>query len=60
MSRFMLAAVLPNRLSYAYSRLEPYGMIILIILIVTPVLSSVLNPLVVGSLRLVYSLFGLE
>jgi hypothetical protein len=35
-------------------------MIILILLIVTPVLSSVLNPLVVGSLRLVYSLFGLQ
>ena len=56
----MLAAVLPNRLSYAYSRLEPYGMLILIVLIVTPVLSSILNPLVVGGLRLVYSLFGLQ
>jgi Zn-dependent protease len=56
----MLAAVLPNRLSYAYSRLEPYGMLILIVLIVTPVLSSILNPLVAGGLRLVYSLFGLQ
>jgi Zn-dependent protease len=56
----MLAAVLPNRLSYAYSRLEPYGMIILIVLIVTPVLSSILTPLVVGGLRLVYSAFGLQ
>jgi Zn-dependent protease len=56
----MLAAILPDRLSYAYSRLEPYGMLILIILIVTPVLSSVLTPLVVGSLRLVYSVFGLQ
>lgn len=56
----MLAAVLPGRLSYAYSRLEPYGMIILILLIVTPVLSTVLSPLVMGSLNLVYSLFGLQ
>jgi len=56
----MLAAVLPNRLSYAYSRLEPYGMIILILLMVSRVLSYVLGPLVVASLGLVYSLFGLQ
>jgi len=56
----MLAAVLPNKLSYAYSRLEPYGMIILILLIVSRVLSTVLGPLVVASLALVYSLFGLQ
>jgi Zn-dependent protease len=56
----MLAAVLPDKLSYAYSRLEPYGMIILILLIMSRVLSTVLGPLVVGSLALVYSLFGLQ
>jgi len=56
----MLASVLPDRLSYQYSRLEPYGMIILILLIVTPVLTSVLNPLVLGTLRVIYSLFGLQ
>ena len=56
----IVAALLPNRLSYAYSRLEPYGMIILILLIVTPVLSSVLNPLVLGTLRFIYGLFGLQ
>jgi Zn-dependent protease len=56
----MLASLLPNRLSYQYSRLEPYGMIILILLIMTPVLSNVLNPLVLGTLRAIYSLFGLQ
>ena len=56
----MLASLLPGRLSYQYSRLEPYGMIILILLIVTPVLSRVLNPLVLGTLRAIYSLFGLQ
>jgi Zn-dependent protease len=56
----MLAAVLPDKLSYAYSRLEPYGMIILILLIVSRALSYVLAPLVIGSLGLVYSLFGLQ
>ncbi|HEY6823819.1 MAG TPA: site-2 protease family protein [Steroidobacteraceae bacterium] len=56
----MLASLLPGRLSYQYSRLEPYGMIILILLIVTPVLGRVLNPLVLGTLRAIYSLFGLQ
>ena len=56
----MLASILPGRLSYQYSRLEPYGMIILILLIVTPVLGRVLNPLVLGTLRAIYSLFGLQ
>jgi Zn-dependent protease len=56
----MLASILPGRLSYQYSRLEPYGMIILILLIVTPVLGRVLNPLVLGTLRAISSLFGLQ
>jgi Zn-dependent protease len=56
----MLASILPGRLSYQYSRLEPYGMIILILQIVTPVLGRVLNPLVLGTLRAIYSLFGLQ
>jgi Zn-dependent protease len=56
----IVASLLPNRLSYAYSRLEPYGMIILILLIVTPVLSRVLNPLVLGTLRFIHALFGLQ
>jgi Zn-dependent protease len=61
----MLAALLPNRLSYAYSRMEPYGMVILILLIAVPVfgapiLGRVLNPLVIGGLNVIYSLFGLQ
>lgn len=55
----MLMSLLPGRLSYAYSRLEPYGMIILIVLIVTGALSWVLGPLVTSCLHLIYSLFGL-
>ena len=56
----ILASLLPDRLSYAYSRLEPYGMIILIVLIVTGALGVVLGPMVSGSLGLIYSLFGLR
>jgi Zn-dependent protease len=55
----MVTSLLPDRLAYAYSRLEPYGMIILIVLIVTGALSYVLGPLVIGTINFIYSVFGL-
>lgn len=36
--------LLPNRLAYAYSRVEPYGMFIIIALLVTGVLNVLLRP----------------
>ena len=56
----ILTSLLPDKLGYAYSRLEPYGMIILIVLIVTGALGWLLGPLVGGTLTLIYSLFGLR
>ena len=56
----MLASLLPGRLAYSYSRLEPYGMIILVVLVVTGVLGRILGPLVGAALDLIYSLFGLR
>ena len=56
----MLASLLPNRLSYAYSRLEPFGMVILLALLFTGVLSWMLLPLFRGSMNHIYSLFGLR
>ena len=55
----IVTSLLPDRLAYAYSRLEPYGMIILIVLIVTGALSYVLGPLVIGTINFIYSAFGL-
>ena len=55
----IVTSLLPNKLAYAYSRTEPYGMLILIVLIVTGVLNWVLGPLVMGTLNLIYSAFGL-
>jgi Zn-dependent protease len=55
----ILTSLLPDRLAYAYSRLEPYGMIILIVLIVTGALSWVLGPIVGGTLNFIYNVFGL-
>jgi|SRR5689334_17647896 len=55
----IVTSLLPNRLAYAYSRTEPFGMLILIVLIVTGVLNYVLGPLMVGTLNLIYTAFGL-
>lgn len=56
----IVAGLLPNNLSYAYSRLEPYGMIILIALLMTPVLGMFVTPLVRFSMRTVTGLVGLS
>lgn len=55
----IVASLLPDRLSYGYARLEPYGMIVLIVLIVTGALSWLLSPLVRGTLTQINSLIGL-
>lgn len=55
----ILAGLLPDRLSYAYSRIEPYGMMIIILLIVLGVFGPILGPLVGGAENAIYSLFGL-
>jgi Zn-dependent protease len=55
----ILTSLLPDKLAYAYSRTEPYGMLILIVLIVTGILNYVLGPLVNGTLNLIYTAFGL-
>jgi Zn-dependent protease len=55
----IVTSLLPDKLAYAYSRTEPFGMLILIVLIVTGVLNWVLGPLVMGTLNLIYSAFGL-
>ena len=55
----MVASVLPDKLSYGYARLEPYGMVVLIVLIVTGALSWLLSPLVRGTLSQINKVMGL-
>jgi len=54
----IVAGLLPNRLSYQYSRLEPYGMFILIVLMISPLFGWLLWPLVAGTVKALYSVFG--
>ena len=56
----IIAGLLPNRLAYSYSRLEPYGMFILIGLLVTGVFGHIMGPIVDISMKAVYSLIGIS
>ena len=56
----VVAGLLPNKLAYSYSRLEPYGMFILIALMLSGVFNSFLAPLVDISMKAVYSLIGIS
>jgi Zn-dependent protease len=56
----ILAGLLPNRLAYAFGKTEPYGMFILILLMISGALSWVLLPLVSATMNTVYSALGLR
>lgn len=51
-------SLLPNRLAYQLSRLEPYGMFILIFLAFTPVLGWLLRPFINASYYVIRLIFG--
>ena len=50
-------SLLPNRLAYSYSRLEPYGFPILLLLLFSNALGVILNPAVLWSMQLIESIF---
>jgi Zn-dependent protease len=52
-------SLLPHRQAWQLSKIEPYGMFILIFLAITPVLSLILSPLVGVVYKLLSVLFGI-
>ncbi len=52
----VVAGLLPGRLAWQYSRIEPYGLWILLLLVVTGVLGWILGPPVVVLRNLVFAL----
>ena len=56
----VLASLLQNKASYAYQRTERYGMIVLIILMISGVLGWMILPAVMIGMNVIYSLFGLQ
>jgi Zn-dependent protease len=53
-------SLLPNRLAYRFAMIEPYGLIIIVALLVTRVLSGVIGPVVAVGRDLIYAVFGLS
>jgi len=52
--------LLPGRLSWQLSRVEPYGIIILLVLLMTPALGMILSPLVSLFQGLYYGIAGIH
>lgn len=55
----VLVSLLPYRQAVQLSKVEPYGMFILLFLAVTPVLGTILQPLIHGVYSIISSLFGI-
>ena len=55
----VLAGVLPPRGAYALSRVEPYGLFVILGLLVTGFLDNLMRPLISGAERLIVALLGL-
>ena len=52
-------SLLPSRLAYRYSMLEPYGMILLVVLLFSGVLGAIMFPLINVTKSLILLLFGI-
>ncbi len=55
----IVTGLLPGRLSWQFSRIEPYGFFILIALLATGILGQVLGPLIFGISKLLFSFAGI-
>lgn len=56
----ILMGLLPDKLAYAFSRTEPYGMFILIALLATRMLDGILWPLIKFSTDSIYAIMGIS
>lgn len=54
----VVTSLLPTRLAILYSRLEPFGLIIILVLLVTGVLGNILMPMVTALQAVIYSLIN--
>lgn len=55
----MAVSLLPHRLAYQFSRIEPYGFMILLVLLFSGVLGAVIGPMITWTKIAIVSLFGL-
>jgi len=52
-------SLLPHRLAYRFAQLEPYGMIVLLVMLFSGVLGAIIGPFVLATIRGVAWVFGL-
>lgn len=55
----MAVSLLPHRLAYQFSRIEPYGFMILLVLLFSGVLGAVIGPMITWVKVMIVSIFGL-
>lgn len=55
----MAVSLLPHRVAYHFSRIEPYGFMILLVLLISGILGVIVWPLIAFSKLMIVSLFGL-
>ena len=55
----VMVSLLPARQSYQLAKIEPYGIIILVVLLFSGLLGAILGPLMSVAVHLILSLFGL-
>jgi len=55
----MAASLLPHRISYYFSRIEPYGLMILLVLLFSGALGAVILPMITWVKAIIVSIFGL-
>ena len=53
-------SLLPPRFAYSFSKIEPYGFMILLFLLITGVLWAVIGPFIVITIQLIAWFFGLQ
>jgi Zn-dependent protease len=56
----IVSSFLPGKMDYQYSRMEPYGFIILLILLATGILGKIIGPVLTYCMQLVLILFGIR
>jgi Zn-dependent protease len=56
----IVVSLLPHRFAWRFARIEPYGFVILLALLLTGVLGYVLMPPIAALMQLIAALFGLS
>ena len=55
----MVESLLPHRLAYHFSRIEPYGFMILLVLLFSGVLGVIIWPIIIAIMEIMVLIFGL-